>query len=363
MLPKRFGFTNIVYKFFLVLFILATLVFPISTRAASNNRKIYLPIIIKSGNSTPTTPIMLGIYPPDWWNPHPAGVISNLFQPMDTWAGKKLSIAAIFHSIEQYGTVISMLPPIWDGGYTPFVNLSTTATLAQIASGGRDYELHQWAKNYKTFTNNGQRMAYMAPLQEANYVYWGNGPDPSNFIAAFKRIESIFAQDGVPRSSVKWVFAPNGYSRPGTPGFESYYPGDSSVDVIAFSGYNFGYYPTVNPKNWSTYQSVFTPYLDRMRAMAPSKPIFIAQTGTSAYYSANGVNNAAKDQWLRDTYNYLASYKGVRAIIYYNADIDFDWQIYAPGGDAFTGYKDGVANPAYGYISPSTLKNLDLTVH
>jgi beta-mannanase len=187
--------------------------------------------------------------------------------------------------------------------------------------------------------------------------------DPANFKLAYSHIQTIFNQEGVPHSSVKWVFAPNGYSGEGNPGFEYYYPGDNKVDVVAFSSYNFGFSPYVVYKGWKTYQQLYTPYLDRIRLMAPSKPIFIAQTGTTAYTVPNGVDNAAKDQWLRDTYNYLASYKGVRAIIYFNMEYDVEWQIYWPGVDAFVGYKDGVANNAYGYISPEELKNMDLTVH
>ena len=110
---------------------------------------------------------------------------------------------------------------------------------------------------------------------------------------------TIFEQEGVPSSSVQWVFAPNGKSSTGWPSFEDYYPGDSLVDVVGFSSYNFGFHPNLYPasyRKWSTPDYVFTDHVSRMRVMAPSKPVFIAQTGTSAY-GPNGYDESQKNQW------------------------------------------------------------------
>jgi hypothetical protein len=145
--------------------------------------------------------------------------------------------------------------------------------------------------------------------------YYG---DSANYKLAYKRIQQIFQEQGVPENSVSWVFAPNGWSDPAKPEdkFENFYPGDAIVDVVAFSAYNYGYCPAQWGR-WDTFDLAFKPFLDRMHAMAPGKPIFIAQTGT-VKRGPSGDDEALKDQWLVETFADLANYPGVRAILYYN---------------------------------------------
>jgi hypothetical protein len=98
--------------------------------------------------------------------------------------------------------------------------------------------------------------------------------------------------------------------------------------------------------------------------MAPSKPIFIAQTATSAYY-LTGESTTRKNQWLSDAYAYLASYPGVRAIIYFNLvnQQGIDWPFYVPGdpNHQYQGYRDAVASPDFRYVSPQDLSEIELT--
>jgi len=313
---------------------------------AASPTKLFLPLVIKSSNT-----VMLGIYPANWWVPMPSDAIHQELEPVNTWSGKGLSIAGVFHYFDQPKVVNMMLAPIWDNGYTPFVNIYADTSAVNIASGGWDQTIHAWAKDFAIFADGGRRMAFLAPLQEMN---WKGNPyslDPTNFIKAYKRIQSIFAQEGVPAQSVRWVFAPNGYSAPGNPPFESYYPGDSYVDVVAFSSYNFGTYPSNPYPEWMSPNDVFVPYIQRMIKMAPSKPIFIAQTGTTA-------SGGDKNQWLRDAYSLLAGYSQIKGVIYYNANVDYDWAFYLPPAVVFNGYKDGVANPVYRYISPTEARTL-----
>ena len=330
-----------------------------SGKAASDasSYEIYLPIVL---NQKKDGPVLLGIYPSSYWQPTVGDALEKEFYPVDTWSGKNLSLAGIFHYFEQYNTVANMLGPIWDNGYTPFANLYSTHSIQDIASGGIDSQIRAWARNYAVFTNNGQRMAYLAPLQEMNgpWVPYGSS-NPSYYKAAFQRIVNIFEQEGVPRDSVKWVFAPNGWSQTGWPDFEDYYPGDDLIDIVGFSSYNYGYHPENRYPKWETPDQIIKPYIDRMRIMAPQKPIFIAQTGTTAY-GPNGYDVSLKNQWLQDAYNLVAGMQGVRGIIYYNDNNKYDWAFYADG-NAFSGYPNGVAHELYLYVSPSELQNMMLT--
>jgi hypothetical protein len=335
---------------------------------SQNGLNVYLPILFQEAPSpTPGTtpiPILLGFYPSDYWQPMVQDAMDKEFHPLDTWAGKHHSLAGIFHYFNQPATVNGMLSTIWNNGYTPFVNMFSYQSAASIAQGGEDVNIHAWAKDFKLYAQNGARMAFLAPLQEMNWCGSGDVPyscDPANFKLAYQRVQQIFAQEGVPASSVRWVFAPNGYSRSQDPPFEDYYPSGSIVDVVAFSSYNFGYHPSNPYKDWLSPTETFTSYLDRIRIMAPSKPIFIGQAGTTGYY-ADGYNTGQKNLWLKNAYILLANYYGVRGVLYYNANVTYDWAFWTSSGTAFQGYRDGIANPAFGYIAPDVLKNLDLTV-
>jgi hypothetical protein len=98
-----------------------------------------------------------------------------------------------------------------------------------------------------------------------------------------------------------------------------------------------------------------------MRAMAPNKPIFIAQTATSSYRNPGVKNAAEKERWLRDAYQYLSQQPNVRAVIYFNTpgynDPNCDWKVFVSGSYANNGYKDGINNNGYKYIAPGDLLN------
>jgi len=307
---------------------------------------------------------------------------------LDAWAspGASMSILGLFLAIE-YPSITDInlalydqFEAAWSNGYTVFLNLETIWwNAAQIAQGDADYYLTLWADAYRNWAaQGGGRFAYIAPLQEMNSCASGGcwttyGGDPAGFKAAYARIRQIFASRGVTDEMVEWVFAPNGWSstRYDYP-FESYYPGDDSVDVVGFSAYNFGYYPPYT--DWAWPQEVYNPptappegqYLDRMRLMAPNKPIFIAQTATSSYYAGGIPSVNKKNQWLREGYTYLAHYPGVRAIIYLNQGNGAgspDWAFFIPDDPAhqYEGYREAVTDPLFRYISPEVLSSIELT--
>ncbi len=320
-------------------------------------KKTYLPILI-SGRQ----PVLLGTYSQDWVGDQT--VMDNEYHALDTWAGKSLSIVGVFSDMlgSVDGNIRWPIQAIWDNGYTPFINLTVqydqNITSAMIANGYADDNLHAIARAYNTMARSTQKMIFLAPLQEMNGNWVPYGLHPADFIAAYKHIQLIFTQEGVPPGSVRWVFAPNGWSATGDPLFEDYYPGDAYVDAVGFSSYNFGYCSVSSHKAWQNPPTVFQEYINRLMVMAPGKPIFITQTGTSAL-TKSGKSVSAKNQWLTDAYNYLVTFPDVRGVIYYNRwNADCDWAFYHKGGEQYEGYQDGVANPAYYYVDPLTLKNL-----
>jgi hypothetical protein len=338
----------------------------------SETNEIYLPFTTRA---VPTLPVMLGLYSQN--GPALQSTMDNEFHAIEAWSGKRISIAGTFIDIQipdPYFNVGTQLEMMWQEGYTPFINLETTHTAGEIARGNLDSALRGLARAYRdTFAlEDGGRMAFIAPLQEMNSCQrWGcwtvYGGEPEDFKAAYLRIRQIFHDEGVPAGAVKWVFAPNGWSDPTYDHpFEEYYPGDQVVDVVAFSAYNFG--DNCRGSVWQTPIEVYNnpnasfpqgQFLDRMRAMAPEKPIFIAQTATSAYFVCGEISRAMKDVWLRDAYHYLASYPGVKVILYFNKTNaqGYDWPFYIPGDPAnqYVGYINGVSSPSISYVSPQDL--------
>jgi hypothetical protein len=303
------------------------------------------------------------------------------FHPLDAWAGKRLSLAGTFVDFvspegmgeEHYHINIEhQLGTMRDNDYTPFLNLNTNFpqfTAQYIASGSADSYIRLTARYYKNYTQNGTRMAFVAPLQEMNYsgvVYADT--NPIYYIQAFRRFQQIFAEEGVLDHSVVWVFAPNGPSSPGFPGFESYYPGDEYAEAVGISGYHLGYCPTAHPsvQGWQGPQATVGQYLTRMSALAPRKPMFIAQTGTSVYNSANGEfykDIAGKNQWLFDAYTLFTGFPNLYGVLYYNrweGEDGCEWAFYYKYGSSsdgyqFEGFRQAIADPAYQYISPEEL--------
>jgi beta-mannanase len=330
-------------------------------------RGVFLPLAVNSHQSCSTdTPVMIALYTSGW--PGNESTMANELHPMDNWAGKRLSMVGTYIDIQVPDAnthVAGQLNLIWENNYTPYINMTTSHSAYDIAAGILDKPLRAWAQAFAAYARmGGGRMAFIGPLQEMNGNWVPYGLNPTNFKLAYARIQQIFQEEGVPVGSVKWVFAPNGWSDPGQPPFEDYYPGDDSVDVVAFSAYNFGYNPHNSYPDWETPQEVFGPYLERMRLMAPNKPIFISQTATTGYTSG-GYSASAKNQWLVDAYSYLAGYPAVRAIVYFNLNGEgFDWPVYVPDDPShqFQGYQTAVANPNICYVSPNELMRADLSV-
>lgn len=290
-------------------------------------------------------------------------VISTELQQWDKWAGKQMSLAGMFLDLEDTNPTHNIAVPLEllrQNGYTAFINLTSKRTAAEIASGTVDAGLRRMAQAYAAWSAQGeQRMAFVAPLPEMNGDWETYKEDPENFKKAYHRMQQIFTEHKVARQAVRWVFAPNGWSKTAAHRFEVYYPGDESVQVVAFSAYNWGHCRSVSWQQWQSAKKIYEPYIKRMQAMVPSKPIFIAQTATTSV-TAEGAQPSVKDQWLRDSYAYLVGIPAVRAILYFNIDKECDWAIFRSRGSRADGYKDAVNHPAMRYISPPNLAQMRL---
>jgi len=354
-----------VIRILIVCFLLSSLFSTPSLTSASkddNERDVFLPLVIQDGPSSQG--VMVGVYTQG--SLFYQSTYDDEVKRLDSWSGITNTFVGTFISFEypspDYNVTVQ-LDMISRNGYTPFINFTSEKTAAQLARGDGDAGIIATARAFATFAQNGSRMALIAPLPEMNGSWVPYKLDPTNFILAFKRIQTIFANEGVPDESVRWVFAPNGWSEPGYE-FEKFYPGDEYVDIVAISAYNFGFSTTSIWSRWETPLDVFGPYLPRLRTMAPSKPIFIAQTGTTAQYPVRGTyDHEKKNEWLREAYVYLSNYDGVKGIIYFNLknSQNIDWPVYPYGRVDYVGYRDGVNSGGFTHIPPDQLIRMPIT--
>ena len=222
------------------------------------------------------------------------------------------------------------LDAAWDNGFVPYINIMASeswegayydadcVTSASIAAGNCDDKIALWAGYFKNWAGTN-KFAYLALLPEMNGPWVSYHSDGPTFKEAYKHIQSVFQNTGVPASAVQWVFVPNGRNDAAYSyrAFENYYPGDQYVDIVAFSAYNYGSCP-VPAYDWETFNIAMEPYLARMQAMAPSKPIFISQTGVLNKPLDAGDPTQNKSYWVKDIFGKLADYPGVRAVLYFN---------------------------------------------
>lgn len=280
--------------------------------------------------------VMLGVYASDFLQYRVDELVA-----FDGWiasTGKGLTIAPTFMDFEEGDAenfVPAELDAAWDHGYLPFINLSVgnlaePRTSEHIAEGTLDDDIRDWARAFAAWSSEGGKRAMIAPLQEMNGYWTTYGGHPEAFLEAYQRIQTIFEEEGVRPGAVSWVFAPNGWSQEGYE-FEKFYPGDDLVDVVAFSSFNWG--DCSNWPKWESYDQIFKPYLERMTAMAPQKPIFIAEMGTVA-------EGGDKDQWIKEIFRNLAEYPNFRGILYFNR-----WEARSTLGNCPNGTDYRVYNP------------------
>jgi len=305
--------------------------------------------------------VLLGVYASDFLQYAVDELVAFDHWMADTGMG--ITIAPTFMDFEEGNAdtfVPAELDAAWDHGYLPFINLSVgnlaePRTSAHIAEGYLDEPIRDWARAYAAWSSEGGKRAMIAPLQEMNGYWTTYGGHPDEFLGAYERIQTIFVEEGVRPEAVSWVFAPNGWSQEGYE-FEKFYPGDEVVDVVAFSSFNWG--ECSNWPKWETYEQIFKPYLLRMTAMAPDKPIMVAETGTVA-------EGGDKDLWIKETFLSLATYPNFRGILYFNrwearstlgnCPNGTDYRIYNPEGDqGYAGFLEVIGRDYFLALHPDS---------
>lgn len=170
--------------------------------------------------------------------------------------------------------------PVRDAGPYP---------LKKIARGNWDQDLEEWGDTAADFGDpvivdfgvemNGKWFPWNGK--------WNGGPGkgPDRFVKAYRHIHDVIESRG---PDVTWVFHVNDGDTPNVPWnkFERYYPGDDYVDWVGFSAYG-ALTPCYQPDEWAPFAGAADATIDRLAALAPEKPIFVFEFGTSAIGKPN----------------------------------------------------------------------------
>jgi len=195
---------------------------------------------------------------------------------------------------------------------------STAVPWTAISSGACDTFITTYANQVKSYSSERYLIKFAHEMNGGGQPYSPiniGGPNPSGFVAAWQRVKTIFATQGV--TNAEFVWAPIWQSYPNTAAndIHLYYPGDSYVDWIGPMGYNFyKSNPSIGEQPWMTFDQIFGPTL-RDFACLYSKPQIVHEFG-----SVEGDTNSpqTKGQWIADAYLKAQNYPFLRTIIWYN---------------------------------------------
>jgi Glycosyl hydrolase family 26 len=129
-----------------------------------------------------------------------------------------------------------------------------------------------------------------------------NGDDPAGYVACWKYLRKIFADEGA--DNVAWVWSVNWNSKPDTPenDYQAYYPGDKFVDWVAISGYNLHH---------ETPAKLFDRFYQQY---ASRKPVMISEVGSVDY------GGRTKAEWVGQFAAYVNSRPDIAAVCWFDTD-------------------------------------------
>jgi len=150
-------------------------------------------------------------------------------------------------------------------GSTPFIQWNpSTAPLSSIAAGNDDGYVRRYAMAVKAFGH--QVVLSFGHEMNGSWSRWGSThATPAQFVAAWRRIHNIFANQHV--GNVTWSWDPSHVGADPQP----WWPGAAYVDRIGIDGYQ---------RPGQTFAGIFAARLALIRSFA-SKPIFIAETSVA----------------------------------------------------------------------------------
>jgi beta-mannanase len=187
-----------------------------------------------------------------------------------------------------------------------------TYSLDNIAAGHFDDYIRDFARG--AAATAGPVYVRWAAEMNGDWHVWStgnNGNGAGDYAAAHRHLVDVARAAG--GTNIKWMFNPI-VSYEGSTPLAQLYPGDSYVDWVALDGYNWGDLKW----GWQSFTDIFTMGLNELGAVAPNKPLAIAEVGSTP--------GAKKAEWVADTLT-RAKAAGARMIVWFEHNKETDWRL------------------------------------
>ncbi|MBX7456119.1 endoglucanase [Mycolicibacterium sp. 3033] len=202
----------------------------------------------------------------------------------------------------------------WEPWRGPSSGISPSV-MSQVNAGVHDSHIRRWARRLR---DTGTTV-YLRFGHEFNghWYPWSptGGTSAATFVEVWRRLHRLFSQEEA--HTVRWMWSPNAVSESGAP-LAQWYPGDDYVDAIGVDGYNWGTSQTWS--HWVGPDELFEPALDEIAALAPGKPILVAEVGCA---EAGG----SKPDWITALIEFLSQRVEVTGMVWFDHDKETDWRI------------------------------------
>jgi beta-mannanase len=208
-------------------------------------------------------------------------------------------------------TLLTWEPWAWGGGTD-----QPAYTLDNIAAGNFDARLSEWGRSLAAWGH--PVMLRFGHEMNGNWYPWSeqvNGNGSGDYVAAWRHVHGVVTAAGA--TNVTWVWNPN-VPYWGSIPLAGLYPGNAYVDAVALDGYNWG--TSASWSSWTAPSQLFGDGLAQLRALAPGKPILIAET-------ASAEQGGSKADWITALFSYLNAQPDVTAVTWFHYNKETDWRI------------------------------------
>ncbi|MGZ4245390.1 MAG: glycoside hydrolase family 26 protein [Solirubrobacteraceae bacterium] len=185
--------------------------------------------------------------------------------------------------------------------------------LRRIAAGDHDALIDRWAIEIARYGR--PVMIRFAPEMNGDWLPWStgvNGNRRDDYVAAWRHVRQRFRRAGA--TNAIWVWNPIAAYDGSTP-LRTLFPGTGEVDWVALDGYNWG---AARNWGWQSYADIFAPTVRALRALAPGRPLMIAEIGCAP--------DPRKAGWVNDTLQ-AARADHLNAVVWFDFAKEVDWRL------------------------------------
>ena len=254
---------------------------------------------------------------------HSARAHAGIVQWFADWRHSKLDLGQL-RAVANRGSIPQITWEPWDsqGGA-----VQPAYTLRSIIDGRHDTHIRSWARALSRY--GGPVQLRFAQEMNGDVYPWVealNANRPGEFARAWRHVHDIFTAEGA--ANVRWVWSPvtGDVSR-------GQYPGDRYVDVVGMSGFNGGL--VLNWGGWVSFADAYDAPLQRLRAIAPSKPVQITEVSTVEH-------GGSKPLWIKEMFDYVQAHPFIRSVLWFDLPKQADWRL-ATTPAAARAFAEGVA--------------------